>query len=259
MYVRLNDSYIIFPFGPNQQLSVTLVAQQLQRDTQLCNQHVCCSLVSGWSRFCHFFCQRSCVCVRLHLKTSLLSTMWPRLMLCMLFACVPLNHVGVVSPAAAWWVPKTHSGLGPQRPLEASAEQEGMEPLGPRHSDVPQLFPPLQPLQPLQLPWTYPEPPVEPESEVQEEFQPGRAAMVPKLGLRCGEKKVAIEVKQDFWGNGKLIHPAELTLGECPHVEHDDRARVIIFESELQDCGSERLVWTFLVCLCVYYSISARL
>lgn len=217
---------------------------------QLCNQHVCGSLVSGRSRFLPFFCQCSCVRVRMRLKMSLLSTMWPRLsfrfselMLWILLAYVPLNDVGIVSPAAVWSVPQNHWGFGPQGPLEANAEQGPVEPLagGPGDHDVPQLFSPLQ----HQLPWTYPEPPVEPESEVREEFQPWRDAMIPQLGLRCGEKKVAIEVKRDLWGTGNLIQPAELTLGECPHVEHDDRASVLGFESELQDCGSQKLVWTF--------------
>lgn len=212
---------------------------------QLCNQHVCGSLVRGRSRFLPFLCQCSCVCARVRLKMSLLSTMWPRLsfrfselMLWILLAYVPLNDVGIVSPA-----PQTHWGLGPQGPLEANAVQGPVEPLagGPGDYDVPQLFSPQQ----RELPWTYPEPPVEPESEVREVFQPWRAAMVPQLGLRCGEKKVSIEVNQDLWGNGDLIQPAELTLGGCPHVELDDRARVLAFEYELQDCGSQKLVWSF--------------
>lgn len=192
-----------------------------------------------------FFCQ--CSCVRVRLKMSLLSTMWPRLsfrfselMLWILLAYVPLNDVGIVSPAS---VRQSHWGLGPQWPLEANAEQGPVESLagGPGDYDVPLLFSPLQ----HQLPWTYPEPPVEPESEVREEFQPGRAAMIPQLGLRCGERTVAIEVKQDLWGTGNKIQPDELTIGECPPVEHDDRAGVLGFESELQDCGSQKLVWPF--------------
>lgn len=224
---------------------VTLVAQQSRRDMQLCNQHRCGSLLSGWSRNHPFLCQCLHVCVRLQLKISLLSTMWPRLsfrfselMLWILLACVPLNDVGIVSTAAVWSVPQTHSGLERQRSLEASVEQGVMEPHAgrPRDYDAPQQH---------QILWTYPKAPVEPESEVRDDFRPWKPAMVPHLGLRCEENTVEIEVKQDLWGNGNLIEPDDLTLGGCPHKEHDEKAGMLVFESELHGCGSQKLVWTF--------------
>lgn len=59
-----------------------------------------------------------------------------------------------------------------------------------------------------------------------------------RLGVRCGGKKVQVEVKQDLMGKGKLIKPEELTLGGCSPTEVDSWAHVLVFESELHGCGS---------------------
>lgn len=59
-----------------------------------------------------------------------------------------------------------------------------------------------------------------------------------RLAVRCGERTVQVEVKQDLRGRGRLIKPEELTLGGCSATEVDDWAHVLAFESELHGCGS---------------------
>ncbi|XP_031688937.1 zona pellucida sperm-binding protein 3 [Oncorhynchus kisutch] len=59
------------------------------------------------------------------------------------------------------------------------------------------------------------------------------------VGVKCGENLVQVEVKQDLFGIGQLIQPAHLTLGGCAAVGEDVEAQRLIFESELQGCGSK--------------------
>uniref|UniRef100_A0A3P9L398 Zona pellucida sperm-binding protein 3 n=1 Tax=Oryzias latipes TaxID=8090 RepID=A0A3P9L398_ORYLA len=78
-----------------------------------------------------------------------------------------------------------------------------------------------------------------------------RRAPVPaeSVSVRCGEDKVIVAVQQNFLGNGKLIHPGDLTLGGCAAVDAVDR--ILLFQAELQGCGStvktteENLVYAF--------------
>ncbi|XP_031708122.1 zona pellucida sperm-binding protein 3-like isoform X1 [Anarrhichthys ocellatus] len=92
-------------------------------------------------------------------------------------------------------------------------------------------------------------PPVEPESKVQPRmFQQRGPVAAASVVARCGEGEVAVEVKQNFLGNGQLIRPSDLTLGGCAALDADDH---IHFQSELQDCGStmrmteETLIYSF--------------
>lgn len=175
-----------------------------------------------------------------------------------MLACVPL--IDDVSMAV---VPRTHWNPGPQRPLEASGEWWDMEPRAahPRDSGLPQGFPLWQrqipqeylhpgsevPVEPPQFQWKYPEPPAEPVSEVSDDVQPVAQVLVPHLAMKCGTNMVKIEVMQDLWGNGNLIQEDDLTLGGCSFTEIDRSANVIIFESKLELCGSEKSVWHFSV------------
>lgn len=59
-----------------------------------------------------------------------------------------------------------------------------------------------------------------------------------RLAVRCSERKIQVEVKQDLMGRGRLVSPEELTLGGCPPTEVDSWAHVMAFESELHGCGS---------------------
>ncbi|KAM9328440.1 zona pellucida sperm-binding protein 3-like [Pholidichthys leucotaenia] len=69
------------------------------------------------------------------------------------------------------------------------------------------------------------------------------------VAVHCGEEKVTIEVKQNFLGNGQVIHPSDLTLEECTAVDTEDDT--VRFEVELDGCGStvtmteEALIYTF--------------
>lgn len=98
----------------------------------------------------------------------------------------------------------------------------------------------LQSKQGLETPltWTFPHDPVpeaKPDVRNVELKQPVPANTV---GVKCGENLVQVEVKQDLFGIGQLIQPAHLTLGGCAAVE-DVEAQRLIFESELQGCGSK--------------------
>ncbi|XP_012712720.2 zona pellucida sperm-binding protein 3 [Fundulus heteroclitus] len=55
------------------------------------------------------------------------------------------------------------------------------------------------------------------------------------VSVRCSEEKVTVAVKNNFLGNGQLIHPDDLTLGGCMAVDAVDH--ILLFETELQGCG----------------------
>ncbi|XP_067274665.1 zona pellucida sperm-binding protein 3-like [Pseudorasbora parva] len=71
------------------------------------------------------------------------------------------------------------------------------------------------------------------------------------VAAQCGENSVHVEVKKDLFGTGHLVNPLFLTLGSCAVVGEDPEAQVLIFENELQTCGSsltmtnDELVYTF--------------
>ncbi|XP_051954013.1 zona pellucida sperm-binding protein 3-like [Xyrauchen texanus] len=71
------------------------------------------------------------------------------------------------------------------------------------------------------------------------------------VAAQCGESFVHVEVKKDFFGTGQLVNPSFLSLGGCGAVGEDPDAQVLIFEYELQACGSslmmtdKELVYTF--------------
>ncbi|KAJ8407621.1 hypothetical protein AAFF_G00274780 [Aldrovandia affinis] len=68
---------------------------------------------------------------------------------------------------------------------------------------------------------------------------------------QCGESSVLVEVDMDLLGIGHLIHPSDITLGGCAPVGQDNSAQALLFETELQGCGStlmmteDSLVYTF--------------
>uniref|UniRef100_A0A8C4GYY9 Zona pellucida sperm-binding protein 3 n=1 Tax=Dicentrarchus labrax TaxID=13489 RepID=A0A8C4GYY9_DICLA len=66
-----------------------------------------------------------------------------------------------------------------------------------------------------------------------EQWLPVPAASV---AAHCGEREVTVEVKQNFLGNGQLIHPGDLTLGGCAVLDTADH--ILQFQTELQGCGS---------------------
>uniref|UniRef100_A0A672IDC9 Zona pellucida sperm-binding protein 3 n=1 Tax=Salarias fasciatus TaxID=181472 RepID=A0A672IDC9_SALFA len=88
------------------------------------------------------------------------------------------------------------------------------------------------------LSWKFPEDPVNPVKELPVEFRRQLPVESDRLAVRCGQKKVYVEVSQDLTGLGSLIEPDDLTLGGCPATEVDEEAHVLVFESDLHGCGS---------------------
>ncbi|KAJ8407588.1 hypothetical protein AAFF_G00274450 [Aldrovandia affinis] len=68
---------------------------------------------------------------------------------------------------------------------------------------------------------------------------------------QCGESSVLVEVDLDLLGIGHLIQPSDITLGGCAPVGQGNSAQALLFETELQGCGStltmteDSLVYTF--------------
>ncbi|XP_024149962.1 zona pellucida sperm-binding protein 3 [Oryzias melastigma] len=89
----------------------------------------------------------------------------------------------------------------------------------------------------------------EKEPKMLESFERRVPVPAESVSVRCGEDKVIVAVQQNFLGNGKLIHPGDLTLGGCAAVDAVDR--ILLFQAELQGCGStvktteEVLVYAF--------------
>ncbi|XP_048053970.1 zona pellucida sperm-binding protein 3-like [Megalobrama amblycephala] len=85
------------------------------------------------------------------------------------------------------------------------------------------------------------------------EFVPEAPEPANTVEVHCGEVSVKVQVKQDFLGNSQFINPSDLTLGGCPSVGFDDQARIVAFESALQECGStltmteDSLVYSFVL------------
>uniref|UniRef100_A0A673L7N2 Zona pellucida sperm-binding protein 3 n=1 Tax=Sinocyclocheilus rhinocerous TaxID=307959 RepID=A0A673L7N2_9TELE len=117
------------------------------------------------------------------------------------------------------------------------------EPLGLQEKQV--LQGPVKPLD-----WRFPVVP-EVQSEMAVDFQLRQPMTPGSVAVQCGENRVLVEVKQDFFSNGQLIQPSALSLGGCPVVGEDSNSRVLILEHELQDCNSvlmmteDELVYTF--------------
>lgn len=79
---------------------------------------------------------------------------------------------------------------------------------------------------------------VKDEVVMEPEFEPKVPVPANTVEVLCGEVSVKVQVKQDFLGNNQFINPSDLTLGGCPSVGFDDHARIVVFESALQGCGS---------------------
>lgn len=87
------------------------------------------------------------------------------------------------------------------------------------------------------LTWTYPEGPTVAVEHVPD-FQLKHPIASKTVTVECGERQARMEVQKDFFGTGQLVKRADLTLGPCGAVAEDTQAQVLIFETELQECGS---------------------
>uniref|UniRef100_A0A8C1VY51 Zona pellucida sperm-binding protein 3 n=1 Tax=Cyprinus carpio TaxID=7962 RepID=A0A8C1VY51_CYPCA len=100
------------------------------------------------------------------------------------------------------------------------------------------------------LTWHFPSLPKEAQ-QPDVPFELRRPVPANSVAAQCGENSIYVEVKEDFFGTGKLLRSSALTLGSCTATGEDPSAQVLIFESELHGCGSivtvtnDELVYTF--------------
>ncbi|XP_042603072.1 zona pellucida sperm-binding protein 3-like isoform X2 [Cyprinus carpio] len=87
------------------------------------------------------------------------------------------------------------------------------------------------------LTWHFPVVPEEPQQPVVP-FELHVPTPAQSIAAQCGESFVHVEVKKDFFGTGQLVNPSFLSLGGCAAVGEDPETQVLIFEYELQTCGS---------------------
>ncbi|XP_051510331.1 zona pellucida sperm-binding protein 3a.2 [Myxocyprinus asiaticus] len=90
----------------------------------------------------------------------------------------------------------------------------------------------------MELTWKFPTIPEEP-AQPDVNFQLQRPTPARSVAAQCLEDLVHVEVKQDLSGTGQLIEPSILSLGGCGVVNVDAAAQVLIYQSKLQDCGSQ--------------------
>ncbi|KAF4094546.1 hypothetical protein G5714_024738 [Onychostoma macrolepis] len=92
-----------------------------------------------------------------------------------------------------------------------------------------------------ELTWKFPKVPEEPvQLDINFDLQQPQPS--DSVAVQCWENRVHVEVKQDFFGTGQLLEPSLLSLGGCAVVNVDSVARVLIFQSELHECGSQLVV-----------------
>ncbi len=92
-----------------------------------------------------------------------------------------------------------------------------------------------------ELTWKFPKVPEEPVQPYFK-FELQQPQPSDSVAVQCWENGVHVEVKQDFFGTGQLLEPSLLSLGGCAVVNMDAAARVLIFQSELHECGSQLVV-----------------
>ena len=118
-----------------------------------------------------------------------------------------------------------------QEPVRKALKKRAQEPF------------PLQSKQTLQGPvkqlsWMFPRMPEKPK-EPERPFVLREPVPANSVAVRCREADVQVEVNQDFFGTGQLIHPADLSLGDCAVTGEDPSDQVLVFEYELHRCDSK--------------------
>ncbi|XP_016418062.1 zona pellucida sperm-binding protein 3-like isoform X2 [Sinocyclocheilus rhinocerous] len=152
----------------------------------------------------------------------------------------------VLAPQRAVQSLQTSAAFRPTRPVMSPAWVDPWKFQEPGNTQSKRLM--QAPVAPLT--WHFPVVPEEPQQpDVPFELHvpiPARS-----IAAQCGESSVHVEVKKDFFGTGQLVNPSFLSLGGCAVVGEDPEAQVLIFEYELQTCGSSltmtdnELVYTF--------------
>lgn len=128
--------------------------------------------------------------------------------------------------------------LDPNRPLQGQVNFGLSKPAEQRYQS------PSQTQQGFQKPMPGPvfQPVVRDQVVIQSEFEVKMPVPANTVEVYCGEDSVKVQAQQDFLGNHQFIDPSDLTLGGCPFVGFDDHARIVVFESALQGCGSTLMV-----------------
>lgn len=89
------------------------------------------------------------------------------------------------------------------------------------------------------LSWRFPDDPVEEIMlPVNFEERPERPLPFNSVTVQCRESTLRVEAKRDLFGFGQLIQTKDLNLGGCMATGEDANSQVVIFESELHECGS---------------------
>ncbi|KAL0197770.1 hypothetical protein M9458_006310, partial [Cirrhinus mrigala] len=87
------------------------------------------------------------------------------------------------------------------------------------------------------LTWSFPTLPEEPQ-QPDVPFELRHPVPANSVAAQCAENSVYVEVMEDFFGTGTPLKSSAFTLGGCAATGEDPSAQVLIFESELQGCGS---------------------
>lgn len=79
-----------------------------------------------------------------------------------------------------------------------------------------------------------------PQPVWQDEGQRLRPSKPPTVMVECQEAQLVVIVSKDLFGTGKLIRPADLSLGpaKCEPLVSQDTDAVVRFEVGLHECGS---------------------
>lgn len=163
---------------------------------------------------------------------------------------MPQNPVRTRGPAASWRAGPAMAGPPSQefKPMQVQVQRTNYAPVQSRMNIRPEQRHeyPSQVQQKL-----VPGPVLQPvvKDEVLMLSDPKTPVPANTVDVQCGEVSVKVQARQDFLGNAQFIHPSDLTLGGCPFVGFDDHARIVVFESALQGCGS-----TLTVCPDIIYS-----
>lgn len=92
------------------------------------------------------------------------------------------------------------------------------------------------------LSWRFPEPPAEDVPRFPPNFELRTPTTPESVRATCGASSVRVEAQRALLGTGDRVQTADVTLGGCAATGEDPEAQTLIFESELQNCGSQLLV-----------------
>uniref|UniRef100_A0A8C1RIB9 Zona pellucida sperm-binding protein 3 n=1 Tax=Cyprinus carpio TaxID=7962 RepID=A0A8C1RIB9_CYPCA len=156
------------------------------------------------------------------------------------------QQLPVLAPQQSVKDPQASPTFRPPRPVMSPAGVDARKLQEPGSSQSKQVM--QAPITPLT--WHFPVVPEDPQKP-DVPFEPHVPIASQSVAAECGENSVRVEVKKDFFGTGQLVNPSFLSLGGCAAIGEDSKAQVLIFEYELQTCGSsvvmtdDELVYTF--------------